>query len=143
LKTSVGRISTAGVLPLCPTLDTPGPMARTVEDCALLLAVMQGPDPHDPLTYRLAPADPFVALKRGVKGLRLARMPGSERANHDSEVLASYDRSLKELESLGAEIVELPPMGRSFRENGDLVGRASPRWPMTAALRWTKRCVRA
>ena len=123
LKTSVGRISTFGVLPLCPTLDTPGPMARTVEDCATLLAVMQGPDPRDPLTMRLQPTDPFAKLKRGVKGLKLARMPDSERVNHDTEVLAAYDRSLKELEGLGAEIVELPKMGRSFRENGDLVGR--------------------
>ena len=63
------------MLPLCHTLDTPGPMARTVEDCAILLDVMQGPDPHDPLTLRLAPTDPFAKLKRGVKGLKLARMP--------------------------------------------------------------------
>ena len=136
LKTSIGRISTFGVLPLCPTLDTPGLMARTVEDCALLLQVMQGPDPHDPLTFRLAPTDPFAQLKRGVKGLRLARMPDSERANHDSEVLAAYDRSLKTLESLGAEIVDLPPMGRSFKENGDLVGRiiSAEIYPRIAAL---------
>jgi aspartyl-tRNA(Asn)/glutamyl-tRNA(Gln) amidotransferase subunit A len=136
LKTSIGRISTFGVLPLCPTLDTPGPMARTVQDCALLLQVMQGPDPHDPLTFRLAPTDPFAQLKRGVKGLRLARMPDSERANHDAEVLAAYDRSLKELESLGAEIVDLPPMGRSFKENGDLVGRiiSAEIYPRIAAL---------
>jgi len=123
LKVSIGRISTFGVLPLCPTLDTPGPLARTVEDCAILLQVMQGPDPRDPLTMRLAPTDPFAKLKRGVKGLKLARMPDSERANHTAEVLAFYDRSLKELEALGAEIVELTKMGRSFRENGDLVGR--------------------
>src|ERR1700761_3017326 len=110
LKVSMGRISTFGVLPLCPTLDTPGPMARTVEDCAILLAVMQGPDPLDRLTLTLPPTDPFAHLKRGVKGLRLARMPDSERANHDGEVLASYDRSLKELEALGAQIVELPTM---------------------------------
>jgi len=136
LKTSIGRISTFGVLPLCPTLDTPGLMARTVEDCALLLQVMQGPDPHDPLTFRLAPTDPFAQLKRSVKGLRLARMPDSERANHDSEVLAAYDRSLKTLESLGAEIVDLPPMGRSFKENGDLVGRiiSAEIYPRIAAL---------
>ena len=136
LKTSVGRISTFGVLPLCPTLDTPGPMARTVEDCAILLEVMQGPDPRDPLTMRLQPADPFAKLKRGVKGLKLARMNDSERANHDGEVLAAYDRSLKELESLGAEIVELPRMGRSFRENGDLVGRiiSAEIYPRIAAL---------
>ena len=123
LKVSIGRISTFGVLPLSPTLDTPGPLARTVEDCAILLAAMQGPDPLDRLTARLAPADPFANLKRGVKGLKLARMPDSERANNNAEVLASYDRSLKELEALGAQIVELPAMGRSFKENGDLVGR--------------------
>ena len=136
LKTSVGRISTFGVLPLSPTLDTPGPIARTVEDCAILLDVMQGPDPRDPLTARLVPTDPFANLKRGVKGLRLARMNDSERANHDAEVLASYDRSLKELEQLGAEIVDLPRMGRSFRENGDLVGRiiSAEIYPRIAAL---------
>ena len=136
LKTSMGRISTFGVLPLCPTLDTPGPMARTVEDCAMLLAVMQGPDPLDALTMRLAPTDPFANLKRGVKGLRLARMPDSERANHDGEVLASYDRSLKELEALGADIVELPRMGRSFKQNGDLVGRiiSAEIYPRIASL---------
>ena len=55
LKTSVGRISTHGVLPLSPTLDTPGPLARSVEDCALLLSVMQGPDPLDPLTRTCRP----------------------------------------------------------------------------------------
>lgn len=136
LKVSAGRISTFGVLPLSPTLDTPGPMARTIEDCAILLGVMQGPDPRDPLTARLAPTDPFAKLKRGVKGLKLARMPDSERPNHDAEVLASYDRSLKELEALGAEIVELPPMGRSFRENGDLVGRiiSAEIYPRIASL---------
>ncbi|HVW72553.1 MAG TPA: amidase [Rhizomicrobium sp.] len=136
LKVSIGRISTHGVLPLSPTLDTPGPMARTVEDCAILLAVMQGPDPLDRLTLRLQPADPFTHLKRGVKGLRLARLPARERPNHDADVLEAYDRSLQELERLGAEIVDLPPIGRSFRENGDLVGRiiSAEIYPRLAAL---------
>ena len=56
LKTSVGRVSTYGVLPLSPTLDTPGPMTRTVEDAALMYAAMQGPDPLDPRTERLCRA---------------------------------------------------------------------------------------
>ena len=47
LKTTIGRVSTFGVLPLAPTLDTPGPMARSVEDAALLYVAMQGPDPLD------------------------------------------------------------------------------------------------
>ncbi len=123
LKTTIGRISTHGVLPLSPTLDTPGPIARSVEDCAILLVAMQGPDPLDPLTLALPPVDPFPTLRRGVKGLRLARMPVSERAMFDGEMLAAYDRSLIELSCLGAEILELPGGGPSFRENGDLVAK--------------------
>src|SRR5438552_6714093 len=46
-QTTVGRSSTPGVLPLSATLDTPGPMARDVEDAAWLLAVLQGADPRD------------------------------------------------------------------------------------------------
>jgi aspartyl-tRNA(Asn)/glutamyl-tRNA(Gln) amidotransferase subunit A len=58
-----------------------------------------------------------------VKGLRLARLPDGERAEFDSEVLAAYDRSLKELAAMGAEIVDLSRGGRTLRESGDLVGR--------------------
>ena len=103
---------------------------------AILLQVMQGPDPLDRLTLTLPPIDPLANLKRGVKGLRLARMADSERANHDPEVLAAYDRSLQELERLGADIVAMPKMGRSFRENGDLVGRiiSAEIYPRLAAL---------
>jgi aspartyl-tRNA(Asn)/glutamyl-tRNA(Gln) amidotransferase subunit A len=107
LKTTIGRISTYGVLPLSPTLDTPGPMARSVEDVALLYAAMQGADPLDPLTRGLPYADPLPTLKRGIRGLRLARMPEAEREVASAEVLEAYDRSLAELEQLGAEIVTL------------------------------------
>jgi aspartyl-tRNA(Asn)/glutamyl-tRNA(Gln) amidotransferase subunit A len=105
LKTTVGRVSTYGVLPLSPTLDTPGPMARSVEDAALLYAAMQGGDPLDPRTERLPYTDPLPTLKRGVRGLRLAPMPEAERAFASRDVLSSYDASLAELQRLGAEIV--------------------------------------
>ena len=107
LKTSVGRVSTYGVLALSPTLDSPGPMTRCVEDAALLYAVMQGPDPLDPLTRGLPYVDPMPTLKRGVRGMRLARMPEIERQYACADVLSAYDRSLSELERLGAEIVEI------------------------------------
>ncbi len=107
LKTTIGRVSTHGVLPLSPTLDTPGPMARSVEDAALLYAVLQGADPLDPLTRGLPYTDPLPTLKRGVRGLRLARMPQGERQYASADVLAAYDRSLAEFERLGAEIVPL------------------------------------
>ena len=105
LKTTIGRVSTHGVLPLSPTLDTPGPMGRSVEDVALLYAAMQGADPLDPLTRGLAYADPMPALKRGIRGLRLARMPEVERQHASADVLAAYDASLAQLERLGAEVV--------------------------------------
>ena len=107
LKTTIGRVSTYGVLPLSPTLDTPGPIARCIEDAALLYLAMQGPDPLDPLTLRLPFTDPMPQLKRGVRGLRLARMPEIERQHASAEVLAAYDASLAELERRGAEIVPI------------------------------------
>src|SRR5215470_771239 len=122
LKTTIGRISTYGVLPLTPTLDTPGPLTRSVEDAALLLEVMQGADARDPRTLSLRNADPMPTLRRGVKGLRLARMPAAERAGVDGELLAAYDRSLDVLADMGAEIIELT-LPRSFHDYGSASGR--------------------
>ncbi|WP_245442843.1 amidase [Methylobacterium terrae] len=105
LKVTVGRVSTAGIVPLSTTLDTPGPMARNVEDVALLYTILSGADPRDPNTRGITPEDPMPVLHRGVRGLRLARMPASEREGVSSEMLAAYDASLDQLARLGAEIV--------------------------------------
>jgi aspartyl-tRNA(Asn)/glutamyl-tRNA(Gln) amidotransferase subunit A len=112
LKTTIGRISTHGILPLSPSLDTPGPMARTVRDAALLYDLLQGPDPFDPITLdpimRGRPAtDAMPTLEHGVRGLRLARLPAAERDGADADVLDAYDRSLAVLAGLGAEIVDI------------------------------------
>ncbi|HZS85856.1 MAG TPA: amidase, partial [Stellaceae bacterium] len=122
LKTTIGRISTYGVLPLAATLDTPGPMTRSVEDAAILFNLLQGPDPLDPLTLRRAPDDPMPSLRRGVAGLRLAVLAKSEREGLDAEVLAAYDASVEALARLGAAIVELP-LPRRFADFAALTGR--------------------
>lgn len=122
LKTTIGRISGHGVLPLSPTLDTPGPMTRSVEDAALLLEAMQGADPLDHRTLGHRNSEPMPVLRRGVKGLRLARLPEAERQGIDADMLAAYDRSLVEMERLGAEIVDIAlPYG--LRDLGALSGR--------------------
>ena len=110
LKVTAGRISTFGVLPLSSTLDTPGPLARSVEDAALIFRLLNGPDPRDPQTLAWAPADPMPTLRRGAAGLRLAVMPDAERVGVDKEVLAAYDASVETLARLGARIerVTLP-----------------------------------
>src|SRR5438477_7190999 len=103
LKTTIGRVSTYGILPLAPTLDTPGPLARSVIDAAILYNVIQGPDPLDPRTLGISPDDPMPVIRRGVQGLRLARMPEAERDGVAPEVLAAYDASLDALARRGAE----------------------------------------
>src|SRR6185437_15755129 len=125
LKTTIGRISVHGVLPLAATLDTPGPMTRSVEDAAILFNLLQGGDPRDPLTLRHAPDDPMPSLKRGVAGLRLAVLARAERDGVDREVLAAYDASVEALARLGARIVELE-LPRRFADfatpTGQIIG---------------------
>ncbi|MBI09108.1 MAG: amidase [Rhodospirillaceae bacterium] len=122
LKTTIGRISTHGVLPLASTLDTPGPMCRTVEDAALIYNAMQGPDPKDPHTKGVHFEDPLPQLRRGVSGLRLARMGEREREIVDAEVLAAYDASLECLAGQGAKIVDVTLPGR-FTGLGAVTGK--------------------
>lgn len=122
LKTTIGRISVHGVLPLSPTLDTPGPITRSVEDAATLFCLLQGADPLDPRTAGHTDCDPWPTLRRGVKGLRLGRFPAAERAGVDAEVLAAYDRSVGLLASLGAEIVDVSLPTR-FADLGGINGR--------------------
>ena len=107
LKTTIGRISSYGVLPISPTLDTPGPITCSVEDAALLHQLLAGPDPLDPRTLGHLPADVLSTLTRGVRGMRLARMPEAEREGVSAEVLTAYDRSLEILAALGAQIEEV------------------------------------
>ena len=121
LKTTIGRVSTYGVLPLSGTLDTPGPITRDIEDAALLLSVLQGADPLDPHTMAVRDVDPLANLRRGVRGLRLGRLPASERSGVDAEVLAAYDRSVEFLASQGAEIFDVTLPAR-FADLGGIVG---------------------
>ena len=107
LKTTIGRISTHGILPLSPTLDTPGTMARTVRDAAVLYNLLQGPDARDPATLRHPPDDPLPTLEEGVRGMKLARLPAGEREGVADDVLDAYDRSLESLAALGAQIVDI------------------------------------
>jgi aspartyl-tRNA(Asn)/glutamyl-tRNA(Gln) amidotransferase subunit A len=122
LKTTIGRISTYGILPLSPSLDTPGPMARSVEDAALLYRAIAGPDPNDPRTLGRPAAGSLAAMRRGVRGLKLARMPVIERDQVTPEMLNAYDTALEILARQGAEIVpvELP---RRFSDYTQLTGR--------------------
>jgi len=66
-----GLVSRHGCIPLAWSLDAPGPLGRTVEDCALVLQVIAGNDPNDPLTTRRPTPDYRAALTGDVRGLRV------------------------------------------------------------------------
>src|SRR4029450_9922855 len=69
-KTTVGLISRAGAMPLSQSLDKVGPLAQTVEDCALLVGLMAGADPEDPTTSTLPVPNYMAATTGSLKGLK-------------------------------------------------------------------------
>jgi aspartyl-tRNA(Asn)/glutamyl-tRNA(Gln) amidotransferase subunit A len=110
LKTTYGRISRAGAMPLSQSLDTVGPLARSAEDCALLMGLMAGADPED-LTASAAPVPDYVAATREtVKGLRIGVPAAFYVDDLDPEVASALDDTIAILKREGAEIVtvELP-----------------------------------
>jgi aspartyl-tRNA(Asn)/glutamyl-tRNA(Gln) amidotransferase subunit A len=110
LKTTVGRISRAGAMPLSQSLDTVGPLAQTVEDCALLLGLMAGADPEDPTTSTLPVPDYMAATKGSIKGLKIGVPTAFYVDDLDAEVARVLDETIATLKKEGAEIVsvELP-----------------------------------
>ena len=107
LKTTVGRISRAGAMPLSQSLDTVGPLARSAEDCALLLGLMAGADPEDP-TAITAPVPDYMAPTTGsVKGLRIGVPTAFYVDDLDSEVAGILDETLAVLKREGANIVQV------------------------------------
>jgi len=104
LKTTVGRISRAGVYPLSQTLDSVGPIARTVRDAALLFDALQGPDPDDPSTLGVTPLDVLRTLDDGVAGLRIALAEGLLFEDLDPEVESAVRASAAVFRSLGAQV---------------------------------------
>lgn len=110
IKPTFGRVSRYGVIPLSWSLDHAGPMARSVEDCAILLQVLAGYDPKDPASADVPVPNFQDGMKSGIKGLRV----GVPRRNWFGENLgihphseAAFDDALKVLASLGAQIVDI------------------------------------
>jgi len=109
IKPTYGLCSRAGVLPLSFTLDHTGPLAWTVEDCALLLQAMAGYDPADPASANRPVADFTQDLDRGVKGLRIGVVRHFfEQDNPVSDKTRQHIvHALDVFEHLGADISEV------------------------------------
>ncbi len=108
LRPSYGRNSRYGIMPMASSLDTVGPIARTVEDIAYLMEVMAGRDPKDATTVSDAVPKYSELLDRPIKGMRIG-VPKEymELAGMDGEVLSIVQSKIKMLERAGCEIVEV------------------------------------
>ena len=124
LKPTNGVVSLAGVLPLSWTLDVAGPIARTVEDTALLMQAVAGYDPADLESADVPVPDYAARLGAGVRGVRVGvprRFIESYPAI-DAEALAAFEASLKVMRDLGATVEDVATPD-------DEIAKAKPAFP--------------
>ena len=107
IKPTYGRCSRWGVVAFASSLDQAGPMARSVEDCAIMLEAMAGFDPKDATSLDMEVPNWEAALDADLRGKRIGipreyRMEGT-----DAEILSSWEQGKEWLRDAGAEIVDI------------------------------------
>jgi len=112
IKPTWSRVSRHGAMPLSFSLDTVGPLARTVEDCALILGAIAGADPLDPTASTHPVPDYIARLSRPLKDVRIGVAKRYFHDGMDTEIGSLVQASLEVYAKLGARIVEveLPDM---------------------------------
>ena len=124
LKVTAMRLPTDGILPLSQTLDTPGPMARSVADALLMFEVLDGREGWAIDRDRAEGTGLWGKIAEGARGLRLGAMDETERAVCTPETLEAYDAALERLRAAGASIetFSAPVDFESMKEaNGRLI----------------------
>ena len=113
LKPTYGRISRYGLAPLAWSLDHPGPMARTVKDCALMMNAAAGFDPNDPTSVNVSTPDFTKALTGEVRGLRAGIPKEYFEIPIDPAVKKKVLKAIDHLQELGVSVSEVSwPMYR-------------------------------
>lgn len=108
LKATFGRISEAGVPPLCWNVGHVGPLGLTVADVAAAYAVVAGPDVHDPVSLHQPPLHLTGYENGDLKGLRIG-LCNAYFDDADPDVVSRCREALKVLTDAGATLVEVPP----------------------------------
>jgi aspartyl-tRNA(Asn)/glutamyl-tRNA(Gln) amidotransferase subunit A len=104
-KPSYGRCSRYGIIAFSSSLDHAGPLARSVEDAALLSEVMMGYDDKDSTSANLPVPDLFAAMAKGVKGLKVGIPKEYDMEELDPEIRKIWKDAEQELKNQGAEII--------------------------------------
>ena len=107
LKPTYGRISRWGMIAFASSLDQAGPLARTAEDCAVLLSTMSGHDPKDTTSLNVEVPDFLSKLNEPIKGLKIGIIKEFNLSDLDKEVQERFEESKKAYEKLGAEFVDV------------------------------------
>src|ERR1700726_4765022 len=107
VKPSYGRVSRFGVTAFASSLDQVGPLTKTVRDSALIMNAMAGHDPQDSTSLNEPVPDYTKNLGRDLKGMRLGLPKEYMIEGIDPQVKTAIDAAVKQLQSLGAEIVDV------------------------------------
>jgi aspartyl-tRNA(Asn)/glutamyl-tRNA(Gln) amidotransferase subunit A len=107
IKPTYARVSRAGAMPLSFSMDTVGPLTRTVQDAALILQAIAGADPRDPTCENRPVPDWMAELERPIAGLRIGRPRQYFYDDCDREVEAAMAASLDTFRKLGAVVLDI------------------------------------
>ena len=107
LKPTYGRVSRWGMIAFASSLDQAGPLARTAEDCAILLNAMSGHDSKDTTSLNSNVPDFLENINQPIDGLKIGIIKEFDISDLDTDVQARFEDSKKNYESLGAQFVEV------------------------------------
>src|SRR5438132_1075223 len=107
LKPSYGRVSRFGLVAFASSLDQIGPLTKTVRDAALIMKAMPGHDPRDSTALNQSVPDYTAKLGNDLRGVRLGLPREYMIEGIDPQVKDSINAAVKQLNSLGAEIIEV------------------------------------
>ena len=107
LKPTYGRISRWGMIAFASSLDQAGPLARTAEDCAILLNTMSGHDINDTTSLSSDVPDFLENINQPIDGLKIGVIKEFNLSDLDPQVQACFEESKKAYEALGAQFVEI------------------------------------
>ncbi len=107
LKVSYGRVSRYGTIPMASSLDTVGPMAKTAEDCAMIMDVIAGNDLLDSTTLPDGDLNFSRDLEKSISGMKIGTPKEYLSDAISADVMTVFESAKKILEELGAEFVEI------------------------------------
>ena len=119
LKTTVGRVSRSGVYPLSWSMDSIGPLTRSIEDAALVYQAMQGYDACDDTTHAVAPHDALKTLTSGIQGVRLKYAETVFFDDIDPDIERSVRDCKDVFQDLGAQVdgMDVPEVEAAWQLN--------------------------